>query len=192
VTTIPGTTSGAAVGAVPAVPTTYGGVRFRSRLEARWACLLDRMGVRWLYEPRTFKFAEGWYLPDFYVQGPPIGGGKGTWWLEIKSASAQLSFGSELYLPGDRVHAQTGEPFAAVFGFPGYRWRRDAEDSWTWTSWPDPAPVPPPWTNRGDTYCEQYIFIDDGTDPGFNDGPADPCGSCVECVARGVSRTVRQ
>jgi hypothetical protein len=33
------------------VPTVYRGVEFRSRLEARWACLLDGLGVHWVYEP---------------------------------------------------------------------------------------------------------------------------------------------
>lgn len=42
-------------------PTTYAGVNFRSRLEARWAAFFDCMGVRWDYEPCDFA---GW-TPDF-------------------------------------------------------------------------------------------------------------------------------
>ena len=44
----------------PAI-TEYGGVTFRSRLEARWAAYFDRRGIPWEYEPARF---DGW-TPDF-------------------------------------------------------------------------------------------------------------------------------
>jgi hypothetical protein len=50
------------------IPTTYNGVRFRSRLEARWAAWFDLKGdCRWEYEPIDLN---GW-IPDFalYVKG---------------------------------------------------------------------------------------------------------------------------
>ena len=44
------------------IPTTYRGIRFRSRLEAKWAAHADLDGsVRWKYEPIEFP---GW-IPDF-------------------------------------------------------------------------------------------------------------------------------
>ena len=43
------------------VITEYGGVTFRSQLEARWAAYLDRRGIAWEYEPARF---DGW-TPDF-------------------------------------------------------------------------------------------------------------------------------
>lgn len=46
-----------------AIPTLYKGIRFRSRLEARWAALFDLAGWRWDYEP--FDLA-GW-IPDFII-----------------------------------------------------------------------------------------------------------------------------
>jgi hypothetical protein len=46
-------------------PTTYGGARFRSRLEARWAAFFDLAGWRWEYEPLDL---EGW-SPDFALIG---------------------------------------------------------------------------------------------------------------------------
>jgi hypothetical protein len=59
-----------------AVPTEYGGVRFRSLLEARWAVVFDELGIPWEYEPQRF----GAYLPDFRLFGsvyvevkPPLG-----------------------------------------------------------------------------------------------------------------------
>ena len=44
----------------PAI-TEYGGVTFRSQLEARWAAYFDRRGIPWEYEPVRF---DGW-TPDF-------------------------------------------------------------------------------------------------------------------------------
>ncbi len=41
--------------------TEYGGVTFRSQLEARWAAYFDRRGIAWEYEPARFT---GW-TPDF-------------------------------------------------------------------------------------------------------------------------------
>lgn len=47
------------------IPTTYAGVRFRSRLEAKWAAFFDLLGWSWQYEP--FDLA-GW-IPDFILPG---------------------------------------------------------------------------------------------------------------------------
>lgn len=53
--------------AIPARPTTYNGVEMRSRLEARFAAMLDANRVPWTYEPRAFANQHGQYLPDFRV-----------------------------------------------------------------------------------------------------------------------------
>ncbi len=45
------------------VITEYGGVTFRSQLEARWAAYFDRQGISWEYEPARFS---GW-IPDFRI-----------------------------------------------------------------------------------------------------------------------------
>ena len=57
-----------------AIPTTYAGVRFRSRLEARWAAFFDLCRWRWSYE--TFDL-PGW-IPDF-LAGPVL--------VEVKPAT---------------------------------------------------------------------------------------------------------
>lgn len=44
-------------------PTWFNGVRFRSRLEAKWAAFFEMQGWRWEYEPMEL----GGYLPDFVV-----------------------------------------------------------------------------------------------------------------------------
>lgn len=49
------------------VPTKYNGVKFRSRLEARWAVLFDGLSVKWIYEPEAYSLGEEAYLPDFLL-----------------------------------------------------------------------------------------------------------------------------
>ncbi len=50
--------------------TTYKNIRFRSRLEARWAIFFDALGTGWEYEPEGFELSDGrGYLPDFSVFG---------------------------------------------------------------------------------------------------------------------------
>lgn len=51
-----------------AIQTTYEGVRFRSRLEARWAAFFDVVGWPWQYEPTDLAG----YIPDFIL---PLGWG---------------------------------------------------------------------------------------------------------------------
>ena len=41
-----------------AIQTEYKGYRFRSRLEARWAVLLDELGVKWEYEPEGYDLGN--------------------------------------------------------------------------------------------------------------------------------------
>jgi hypothetical protein len=63
---------------IKAIETSYKGCRFRSRLEARWAVLLDNLGTEWRYESQGFDLGEaGRYLPDFFLP-------KHDLWLEIK------------------------------------------------------------------------------------------------------------
>lgn len=50
---------------IKAIPTTYAGVQFRSRLEARWAAFFDLCGWKWDYEPFDL---DGW-APDFMLKG---------------------------------------------------------------------------------------------------------------------------
>lgn len=48
------------------IPTTYKGIRFRSRLEATWAAFFDAVGWegKWQYEPLDFNG----YIPDFVLR----------------------------------------------------------------------------------------------------------------------------
>lgn len=66
-----------------AIETTYKGYKFRSRLEAKWACVFDQLGWEWEYEPIDFNG----YIPDFYIDF-----GKRQWYVEIKPAMKHQEF----------------------------------------------------------------------------------------------------
>ena len=54
---------------IPAKPTKYKDIVFRSRLEAKWAVFFDEMGIKYQYEPGTYTVPmNGYFLkycPDF-------------------------------------------------------------------------------------------------------------------------------
>lgn len=53
---------------IKAIQTEYNGIKFRSRLEARWAVFFDTANIRYEYEPEGYETEEGQrYLPDFYL-----------------------------------------------------------------------------------------------------------------------------
>jgi hypothetical protein len=62
---------------VRAIETRYQSHLFRSRLEARWACMFDLVGWEWTYEP----FDAHWYIPDFVLLGD------GSVAVEVKPAT---------------------------------------------------------------------------------------------------------
>jgi hypothetical protein len=49
------------------IETKYNGLRFRSRLEARWAVFFDRLNLKYQYEPEAYVIDGINYLPDFYL-----------------------------------------------------------------------------------------------------------------------------
>jgi hypothetical protein len=57
------------------IPTTYHGIRFRSRLEATWAAFFDQLRWEWVYEP--FDCA-GW-IPDFALKSRTGSGAVASW-----------------------------------------------------------------------------------------------------------------
>ena len=52
---------------IAAIQTQHNGVRFRSRLEARWAVFFDALGIKYSYEAEGYSLPSGNYLPDFYI-----------------------------------------------------------------------------------------------------------------------------
>lgn len=75
-------------------PTYYQGITFRSRLEARWAVLLDFTPnvIGWDYEPVEVKLANGWtYTPDFLIRRYHVGD---RWrnYIEVKPADISKDY----------------------------------------------------------------------------------------------------
>lgn len=50
-----------------AIQTRYGGLRLRSRTEARWCVFFDAIGIRFRYEAEGYLIRSGSYLPDFWL-----------------------------------------------------------------------------------------------------------------------------
>jgi hypothetical protein len=67
---------------IKAIETHFDGYHFRSRLEARWACFFNALGVRYEYEKDGFHLPSGEYLPDFWLPELEL------WW-EIKGELAK-------------------------------------------------------------------------------------------------------
>lgn len=69
---------------IKAIQTSYKGIVFRSRLEARWAVLLDALNVKWEYEPEKVHLWTGVnYIPDFHVNVSDWIGNDDIW-IEVK------------------------------------------------------------------------------------------------------------
>jgi hypothetical protein len=45
----------------------YKNILFRSSYEVAYAKYLDKQGIKWLYEPKTFDLGNTTYTPDFYL-----------------------------------------------------------------------------------------------------------------------------
>lgn len=93
------------------IQTEYNGVKFRSRLEARWALFFDGIGVRWAYEPEGYTLPSGAYVPDFKLLELKT-------WIEIKPNEAAAD-------ERDRALCQelaeaTGERVVLFGGIPGF------------------------------------------------------------------------
>lgn len=91
---------------IGAIPTTYQGVRFRSRTEARWAVFFDQLEIPWDYEPEGYQLPSGWYMPDFWLPEHRI-------FFEVKPRATPEGFGKccELIM-------QTGRPVCMSLGQP--------------------------------------------------------------------------
>ncbi len=48
------------------IETVHNGVRYRSRLEARWAIFFDELGAKFFFEHEGFELPSGRYVPDFW------------------------------------------------------------------------------------------------------------------------------
>lgn len=62
---------------VKSIPTTYGGIEYRSRTEARWAVFFSENRIPFRYEAEGFDMGGVRYLPDFWLS-------EGKCWFEVK------------------------------------------------------------------------------------------------------------
>lgn len=120
------------------IETDYNGLKFRSRLEARWAVFFETLRIKYDYEVEGFQIDNTKYLPDFYL--PEL-----KYWIEIKpylteentrkmrvfaeeqcKIQQEHSFfviGGSISIPKDCLG--DGSPEAEVFGYSydnSYRW----------------------------------------------------------------------
>lgn len=116
------------------IPTVYEGVRFRSRLEARWAAFFDLVGWEWEYEPFDL---EG-YIPDFllpFTQAPMLVEIKPDFTHKSLTTSIEkmdaTSWGGEALLLGSRfITDRVG--FAPTLGVSPGLFRERSSSGWNW------------------------------------------------------------
>ena len=69
---------------IQSLPAFFEGVKFRSRLEARWAIFFEHCGMKWEYEPEGYQLDNGQcYLPDFLLHDL-VGRVSGDLFVEVK------------------------------------------------------------------------------------------------------------
>jgi len=117
---------------IKAIQTRYKGHLFRSRLEARWAVVLDALGVEWHYEAEGYDLGKdlGYYLPDFWL--PEL-----NTFLEIKAEEeTTLEFVKLFNLANDKKAFHS-------FGYSlhgernsGRHCRWEDTETWERTPWP--------------------------------------------------------
>lgn len=73
-----------------AIQTKYQGIEYRSRLEARWAAFMTRIGWEFTYEPLD---GDG-YIPDFIVHGDR------SLFIEVKPAITRQNY----YEPCEKIN----------------------------------------------------------------------------------------
>jgi hypothetical protein len=84
----------------------YRGKLLRGNWEFAYAKHLDKQGIEWLYEPRTFKFKKYSYTPDFYLPKSDIYVEiKGYWRNNSKQKylNFRKTFGNIILLNGQRL-----------------------------------------------------------------------------------------
>lgn len=50
------------------IPTKYKKVSYKSKLEAQWALYLEKLHLKFIYEPQSFKLGTRLYTPDFLIE----------------------------------------------------------------------------------------------------------------------------
>jgi hypothetical protein len=116
----------------PGKHTLYKGRLYRTRAEAKWAVVLDRLGVPFYYQPSHYRLPSGTYLPDFWL--PTLDA-----YLEVKPCDVVDPRYSELgEMRAKRVFVASGnmpqlpqgwseqEVYPALMGHMWLKWPEDA------------------------------------------------------------------
>lgn len=110
----------------------------RSRLEARYAAILDHFELPWVYEPRAYASERGQYLPDFEVLPVPEAG-LPSLFIEVRPtldrallALTQMPIIWASEPDADLLITVPGLPFRySANGRHGRDWRMDPTDPWS-------------------------------------------------------------
>lgn len=154
------------------IPTLYRGYRFRSRLEARWACFFDGIGWPWEYEPLDLNG----YIPDFVLTfyRPVIVEVKPALTLaELEAHTAKIEASG--WLPsGDAllVGARLWQNSHRDFGLTTGRWLPEPDPNGAGDYRGEPEWAPAQWTHCG--FCSGPSFYDETC-----------CWRCRRCGAQG-------
>lgn len=131
---------------IAAIPTTYRGIRMRSRLEAKWAAMFDLMGWKWEYEAIDLN---GW-VPDFLIlkiENPPAKIIKPIL-VEIKPIY-YYDFPKEIILKIEKSLNHSVEYHVLIFGInPDFIWELNEKKGWifqTYLSRLSPTHYPGNW-----------------------------------------------
>jgi hypothetical protein len=125
---------------IKAIPTSYRGVNYRSRLEAKWAAFFTIIGWRFIYEP----FDGGGYIPDFLITGPsPL-------LVEIKPAVIRAKYEA----PINKIESGLKDTWMHDILILG----ADPTPRWPEESWPD-NPIA---GILGEFYTDRHVWADRG------------------------------
>lgn len=87
-----------------AIKTRYNGTLYRSKTEAKFAFILDKLGIKFEYEPEGFEAGDTRYLPDFYLP-------REDKWIEVKGFFETVDY--------EKIHLLEEEFGAKVYiGYP--------------------------------------------------------------------------
>jgi len=87
------------------IPTVVNGIKFRSRLEARWAMFFDSLKLKWYYEYQGFQIKNVWYVPDFLVITPS----GNEYWIEIKPITIKNNYKFDIFKKSLETESEKSE-----------------------------------------------------------------------------------
>lgn len=115
------------ISAIRPIETRYGGRRYRSRLEARWAVYFDALSIDFEYERQGYTNGDACFLPDFWLPHVGLRGFNNGVYVEVKPS---------VYTDEDeRQFRICPEPLIVVVGQPpGYSERQTNEAAYQFSS----------------------------------------------------------